>query len=210
MTEMKLALPRFECSPSLMPHLRSVFEGEYEVPLWGSGKTIIDVGANVGAFSLWAAHRWPGSVIHAYEPNPDCLDILARNTKGFGVAIHPYGLGNPGERPLYSGQNNLGEASLYPNACTKDTGRHVEIKDPNSVGFAHILKLDCEGAELEILEVLLLKHQRIFEAIMFEVHSEPLRRACDSLMKDYRLVSSKTHCSGIGTYSYLRSDLCAF
>ncbi len=59
--------------------LREVLEGEYDAPYFGDGLTIVDVGANVGSFSLWADLRWPRSTIHAYEPNPSTFDMLVRN-----------------------------------------------------------------------------------------------------------------------------------
>ena len=33
-------------------------------------RTILDVGANFGLFSLLAAHYFPKAAIHAYEPEP--------------------------------------------------------------------------------------------------------------------------------------------
>jgi hypothetical protein len=59
--------------------LREVLEGEYDAPYFGDRLTIVDVGANVGSFSLWADLRWPQSTIHAYEPNPTTFDMLVRN-----------------------------------------------------------------------------------------------------------------------------------
>jgi len=32
-------------------------------------KTIIDIGANIGLFSLWAGLCFPKAIIHSYEPN---------------------------------------------------------------------------------------------------------------------------------------------
>src|SRR4051812_9127159 len=59
--------------------LREVLEGEYDAPYFGDGLTIVDVGANVGSFALWADLRWPRSTIHAFEPNPSTFDMLVRN-----------------------------------------------------------------------------------------------------------------------------------
>jgi predicted RNA methylase len=59
-----------------------VLTGEYEPGYFGEGLTILDIGANVGSFSLWANLRWPGSTIYAYEPHPGTCAMLKRNLAG--------------------------------------------------------------------------------------------------------------------------------
>lgn len=56
-----------------------VFEGEYEVPYFGDQLTILDLGANIGSFALWATLRWPQSRIHCHEPHSGTFEILRRN-----------------------------------------------------------------------------------------------------------------------------------
>ena len=40
---------------------------------------ILDIGANIGAFALWAIGRWPGCRLHCYEPLPANFDMLRQN-----------------------------------------------------------------------------------------------------------------------------------
>ncbi len=40
---------------------------------------IYDVGAEIGAFSLFAAKRWPQANIFAFEPDPENFKLLQRN-----------------------------------------------------------------------------------------------------------------------------------
>lgn len=51
-------------------------------------RTILDIGANVGFFSMAARGHYPHAVIHAYEPNPRVLSFLtamfARNRDSGG------------------------------------------------------------------------------------------------------------------------------
>lgn len=55
--------------------------------------SILDVGANVGLFSLWASHIFPSALIHAYEPNPAILPYLLRNLNGLPkVRVWPEGV----------------------------------------------------------------------------------------------------------------------
>ncbi|HEX2674910.1 MAG TPA: FkbM family methyltransferase, partial [Polyangiaceae bacterium] len=50
------------------------FRGEYHVPK--TCRTIVDAGANIGAFSLYAARQAPDATIHALEPFPSTLARL--------------------------------------------------------------------------------------------------------------------------------------
>jgi len=72
---------------------REVLMGEYDAPYFGERLRILDLGANIGAFSLWAQRRWPGSTITAYEPEPEAFALLERNTRGeircVNAAVYP-------------------------------------------------------------------------------------------------------------------------
>jgi FkbM family methyltransferase len=46
---------------------------------FGTGETLLDIGANIGSYSLYAAERHPDLRIVAVEPNPLNLSILVRN-----------------------------------------------------------------------------------------------------------------------------------
>jgi FkbM family methyltransferase len=44
------------------------------------GACIFDVGANIGLFTVFVAHRVPGARVFAFEPAPPLFEILAENT----------------------------------------------------------------------------------------------------------------------------------
>ncbi|MGW0374201.1 amino acid adenylation domain-containing protein, partial [Streptomyces coeruleorubidus] len=58
------------------------------------GDTILDVGANIGLFTLFAGSRCPGARIHAFEPIPPVFDSLRRNVAlhGLNAKVHECGL----------------------------------------------------------------------------------------------------------------------
>ena len=205
--QISLTFP-LECEPNLRPHLQHVFDGEYNVPLDVRPRVIIDAGANVGAFSIWAAHRWPGSTIHAYEPHPKTFEVLKRNCAGYyNVTLHNYALGEPGMRILGNGLTNCGEASLYEMTGNPlPTGQHVEVLDPRTLPAADILKVDTEGCEIEIIAPLIAAGRK-FEAIMFEWHRENDRRYLDVLLIDYVMIKSEVAHPERGTCNYLHKDL---
>ena len=50
----------------------------------GQHPIILDVGANIGLFALYAAERFPTSVIYCFEPAPPCLAALRKNVAILG------------------------------------------------------------------------------------------------------------------------------
>lgn len=143
--------------------VNEVFAGEYECGLDGSGLTILDIGANVGSFAVWAARRWPGSTINCYEANPGTFPYLVRNTR-FDAGTHCHHAAVfPGGRktmPFFSRFDGDGEAGLL--TYISDTFRpgvdgrvnEVEVADPAALPSADIVKLDIEGGEAAVLAAL--------------------------------------------------------
>lgn len=200
----------FSCPPDVSPYLDSVFEGEYDIPLsFDYAPRILDIGANCGAFSLWAKERWSGAQIFAYEPHPGNFAYLKENTAGLPcIALHNYAIGAPGFRVLFDGPRNCGEASFFFQQDLKEapTGSHVEVFSPLTLPQADIIKLDTEGCELEILEPL-VRAGRKFSAVLFEYHRLGDRRRLDSLLSDYELVGAHLYDPGRGVMKYVCSSL---
>jgi hypothetical protein len=74
------------CPAEMACHLAQVLDGEYESKYVGKRLRVLDIGANAGAFSIWAAHHWPGSTIDAYEANPGTFGfpicpLMLQNTR---------------------------------------------------------------------------------------------------------------------------------
>lgn len=58
-------------------------------------KTIIDVGANVGQFAVSVLKIFPGATLYSFEPNPNCVIELRKNTSQFrNVVVYPLALGD--------------------------------------------------------------------------------------------------------------------
>jgi hypothetical protein len=49
---------------------------------------VVDIGAHVGAFTLWLAERYPGLRAECFEPDPDAYRYLVRNTQGVAATLH--------------------------------------------------------------------------------------------------------------------------
>jgi len=140
-----------------------VLSGEYESGHDGTGLTILDIGANVGSFALWASLRWPGSTIHCFEPNPGTFEYLKRNT-ATNPAIHCNNAavfpGNEKKATFHSRFAGDGEAGLA--AYSGDTFREgmprdsyeVDVVSPTALPRGDIVKLDIEGGEATVLASL--------------------------------------------------------
>ncbi|MFN3891824.1 MAG: FkbM family methyltransferase [Beijerinckiaceae bacterium] len=124
----------------------------------------IDIGANVGGYSLFAAaHAGPLARILAIEPQPEIFERLIYNIrqnpfatiKAMDCALAD----EEGEITLFLPSHNRGESSVrIVNAEADGTRVRVPARTLKSVvdseGYTHIdaMKLDVEGAEDLILE----------------------------------------------------------
>ncbi len=140
---------------------RQIWVGEYDregyVP--GPGDRVVDIGANVGVFAVLAACR--GAVVDGYEPHPETFKYLERNAAHWpGVrAHHAAVLGTP-DRPtvqLWLDEERDDRHTIGGQNIVSGTALQRSIEVP-AVGFAEVvgsgcdlLKLDCEGAEFDIL-----------------------------------------------------------
>jgi FkbM family methyltransferase len=149
-----------DCPEQMLQAVRYVLAGEYESHHDGERLQILDIGANVGSFALWADLRWPGSTIHCYEPNPGTFEFLTRNVAGrsniscVNAAVYPT---SEQRAPFFSRFPGDGEAGLVSYA--RDTFRpsvvvpafDVDIVTPDSLPKADIVKIDIEGGEAAVL-----------------------------------------------------------
>jgi len=119
---------------------------------------VIDIGGNIGAFSLLAARQNRGIKVYTYEPFEENFLILNDNIKlnglyqqikAFNVAVS----GTEGVRTVFSGRSDA-RSNLYENEGEKlqiKTCTLRNILEDNEISICDLLKMDCEGAEYEIL-----------------------------------------------------------
>lgn len=196
-----------ECAPSMRRHVQKVLNGEYEIPYQATRPTILDIGANFGSFAVWALRRWPGCHIHCYEPLPDNFDLLKKNLAQVpreSVTLYDFAVGDPSRKRLHLGLSNCGEASFYDIGEQSPTFVEVETKAPSVLPKAHIMKIDTEGAEIDILERLTSFD---FDVILLEYHSEANRRKVDALLENFFLVGGEVRHLHRGTLKYMHRRL---
>ena len=192
------------CPPSMRYHAEKVFSGEYDLPYQHPNPVILDIGANIGSFAIWAYHRWPNCMVHCYEPLPDNFAMLEKNLVQIGCnfQLNNVAVGNSEYTELHLGKNNCGEASFFDMGNQLEQCVHVKTVHPKEMPAANILKMDVEGCESEILTLL---PSIEYDAIMLEYHSDELRRQVDCLLGNYVLVGSEAHRCHYGIVKYLKA-----
>jgi FkbM family methyltransferase len=116
-------------------------------------RTILDVGANIGFFSIAARARYPGAAIHAYEPNPRVLPFLESNTAELGISVYPQAVGGHEGfvSMLDSGASNQARTSASTVGAIPQVT--LETAVDRLGGSVDLLKLDCEGAEWDLFRL---------------------------------------------------------
>lgn len=142
----------------------------------------LDLGANIGAFTVWAARR--GATVDAYEPDPDMCDLIVANAKlnrvSSRVSVH--------QVAVLADEPNEGHITLHRNTARGNVWRSsverswqggedievptIEMADVCEEGTERdwrkaLLKMDIEGSEMAILEEF-ISHEVSFAAMVFE------------------------------------------
>jgi FkbM family methyltransferase len=139
---------------------------EYDLPL-GPEPTIIDGGANIGLTTVFLALRHPGARIVAVEPVHSNYELLERNTRRLPnvrlveaalwgsereLAVIDPGIGHYGYRvqPPTTSSGDIPAIAATPIAKTSavTVGQIAAEEGWERIG---LLKLDIEGAEIDVL-----------------------------------------------------------
>jgi FkbM family methyltransferase len=149
----------------------------YALPAGVRPRTILDLGANLGASVVWFRRCFPDAEIHAVEPDRRSLEKLRRNVGTLlGVTVHHAAVaGEEGERVFYEAQRSW-ESSLVEKAARG--GRPTRVRALTLRGLLRtcvgrervdLLKMDVEGAEWEVLATERLAERA--EVVVGELHA---------------------------------------
>lgn len=156
--------PRDNLTERKLLYLPQFFDREERAAIANlvEGSTVVDIGANIGIYSLLAAMRIGASGrVFAVEPNPLLQARLRTNLalNGFGGRVEVVGAAvsdRSGHCELSVHQGNLGEASIVKTVTGAETVRVEcctlrELLEQHHVTRIDMLKIDVEGAEDRVL-----------------------------------------------------------
>jgi len=155
---------------------------------------VVDIGAHIGAFTIWLHRQHDVAEAFCFEPDPDSFSLCQFNLQHNGcnnVRLDGSALGggtreseiwvNPiahARSSLY--QSRVTNPSLYGRKATNVTFQHPKVdvvaldKWLQTVqGEFDLLKMDCEGSEWEILDAAPTAFTR-FSNIVAEIHDDPM------------------------------------
>jgi FkbM family methyltransferase len=121
------------------------------------GSRVVDIGANIGVFSLYAVHAG-AAMVHAYEPNSEAFACLKRNIEANGlegkIVAHQVAVTSKGGETVKFPTR----ANMYNAILADDTDVAYELVQTigmpavmENIQHADLVKMDCEGAEYDLL-----------------------------------------------------------
>lgn len=137
------------------------FQTELAVGLIKKGDVVLDIGANIGYYTLiFAREVGPQGRVYAFEPEPTNFAILKRNVEINGyenVIMVPKAVSNEtGRIRLYLCEENWGDHRIYDSG---DGREWIEVEavrlDDYFDGYrgpVNFIKMDIQGAEAKALQ----------------------------------------------------------
>lgn len=151
---------------------------------------VVDVGANIGAFTIFAAQQ--AKKVFAFEPEPENFRLLCANIELNGFKnVTPLRMAiakKTGKQDFYIAEKqHSGSHSFFLHQYEKEikvkTLSVEDLIEQESLAKIDFLKLDCEGSEIEIIEGLSLETAQNIEQIALEFHQINDYTAEDMLRK---------------------------
>ena len=157
---------------------------------------IIDIGAHIGIFSLYASQFCTNGKILSYEPSTENFELLQYNIFQNQIKnIFPNNF-------AISGSNDTVTLYINPDntahSICDSTSKSIQVQsrtlqnifDSNKLDICDYLKLDCEGAEYEIIDSLPNEYFKKIKQIYIEYHFSDLKRdKLDNMIKKLEQMS---------------------
>lgn len=135
-----------------------IFNGCYHISGPRPIKLVCDVGANIGAFSLYAQVTWPDCKVIAYEPVRHLAEMFIRNVPR-GAELHNVAVTDShGHAPLVRVQDGDSVWHNTTHSVTAGVGdvvSSVPTIPGRDLPDCDLLKVDTEGSEVAILSSFL-------------------------------------------------------
>ncbi|MCK1473603.1 FkbM family methyltransferase [Bradyrhizobium sp. 197] len=129
-------------------------------------RSVVDIGANVGQFALFAREQYPKANIFSFEPLDDCWSTYKKIFQDdANVHLYRCGIGSADTEATINVANANDSSSMLAPAATQieafgtqvNTTKKVELRrlttllQEDQIVFPALLKIDVQGFELEVL-----------------------------------------------------------
>jgi FkbM family methyltransferase len=163
---------KYDNLPALKTEIKNIFEQKiYDFKSDNKSPLVIDGGAHLGLFSLYVKQRYPQARIIAFEPDDHAFALMTANLQASHCGqVHTIKSG------LYNQNTTLRFTSDGADGGAIKADGSLEIQVVKLSDYitedVDYLKLNIEGAELEVLEEIEPKLHRIKE-LCLEYHAFP-------------------------------------
>jgi FkbM family methyltransferase len=160
---------------------KSYFPNNFYTPK--SEDVIVDLGANIGLFTIQAAQINPKARIAAFEPFSENFECLSKNISNFGfknVTLHTHAISSHYEQGLIveTGDRSLDHQLIKQSEKTSDMSNCAPINviplegmfDIIKANEISLLKVDIEGAEHDVFESTSENTLKRIDRIALEYH----------------------------------------
>lgn len=146
----------------------------------GPNDVVVDIGANIGIFSVYASTKTSGQ-IHSFEPFPENFDYLKRNishNSDGNIKPHNFAVSDKiGTQKLFISESSGGHLlfdhnihGVIQNSIEIHTTTLESLMDENSLSQIDFMKIDCEGAEGQIIQSTSMEYLSRINRIAMEFH----------------------------------------
>lgn len=137
---------------------------------------VIDIGAHIGLFTLYASQFCKSGKIYCFEPVPENFKLLSENlilNKIQNVIAKQCAISNKsGYVKIYLNEDASGN-SMHVSGTESVQAESISLKDVidnNNLNRIDYLKIDCEGEEYEIINSLPVSYFDMIQNMCIEYH----------------------------------------
>ncbi len=173
---------------------------------------VLDLGGNIGLFSLQAARTRPSSRIVSFEPGPpNCriyrMNLLANPELARNIDLREAAVaGATGEAVWNFDAENPGGSSLAGNGAETSRSLHVKLVSfadcvAMAPGDIALVKMDIEGAEWDVLAKTPPEVWNRVQAMSLELHDDPSgQRPQGAFLQDMKALGFKVETEAVCTF----------
>ena len=173
----------FSCVTEYMPN--EIDDYNFDSIDFKDGDVVIDIGGNIGTVSIYLAKKYPFLKIYAFEPvkqnyenflknielnniNKDIIKVfnlaITKDRRDIILTLH---FSNSGASNIY---DNYSNDIVLNNDISIKSIAFDDIFSNNNISKCKLLKIDCEGAEYEILYSANVENLKNCEYMRGEFH----------------------------------------